>query len=398
MKKLLLALAFAGFCFTATNAQQREIPHVFRTNDEIYNRRTEIILPQVKGFNCYKADFHVHTSYSDGWLTPAARVAEAWGDGLDIMAITDHYENYRNFKKIFKVAAPFNEDGKPTKYTYPGKSGRAMLDFNAIHEEAVERRDKAGYNLLLIKGCEMARNSKILGHFNCLFVDDLNNLYNKDLSIAFDNVHAQGGLVIHNHPAYVRGTTDKSKEQAALYDAGKIDGIEVMNSRSFYPPIIRRCVEEKLFMVGGSDIHQETSRRFGSMGEYRTMTFVFAKELTEAAVKEALLKRRTLSYSCGYIVGEEHWLVEFLNAAVNCQLTSVDKKNEVRTFQLTNTSSLTYRMRHGKDAYELEPFKSVTITLGKDKESGKYLLPTFEVESMWHIDYQHPVIKIEIDK
>jgi hypothetical protein len=397
MKKLLLILVLAVLGLSSAEAQ-KEIPHVFRTNAEVYNRRTEIVLPQVKGFNIYKADLHIHTSYSDGHITPAGRVEEAWNDGLDIIAITDHYEVYRNVKKLFKVTAPYNADGKPTKYMSAHDAGAMMLDFNAIHDEAVEQRDKAGYEMLIIKGCEMARNSRTHGHFNCLFLKDINTLYDKDMSVAFDNVHAQGGLVIHNHPAYMRGTTDKSEFHEQVYGAGKIDGIEVANSLSFYPPIVRRCVEEKLFMLGGSDIHNESLRKFGSLGVYRTMTFIMAKELTEAAIKDALLKHRTIAYSGGYLIGEEKWLTEYLNAAIECRITNINEKADKRTFQLTNNTSITYRLRRGKLIYELEPFHSLTITLGKDKESGKFIEPEFQVDNMWHIDYQHPNIKIEVDK
>lgn len=397
MKRLFLLLA-ATFCVAGAEAQN-VIPEVHRSCKEAYNRRTEIVLPQVNGYNCYKADFHIHTTYSDGRMNPAGRVIEAWQDGLDIIAITDHYENYRNLKSFFKITAGFNEDGKPSTYVLPSKSNCIKMDFNGIHEEAVAQRDKAGYNMVIIKGCEMARNAKTHGHFNCLFLKDINTLYNKDLSIAFDNVHAQGGLVIHNHPAYVRGTTAKSEWHTEVYNAGKIDGIEVANGFSFYPPIVRRSVEEKLFMVGGSDEHGETIRKYGSCDVYRTMTLILAKELTEEAVKEALLKRRTITYTGGILIGEEKWLADYLNAAIDCRLLKVDAKSGERTFQFTNTTSITYNLTNGsKYVYELKPFQAVTVTFGKDKESGKYLAPTFTVENMWHIDYQHPTITIEIDK
>ena len=397
MKKILLILAFAGLC-TAVADAQKKIPHAHRTCNEAYNRRAEIVLPVVNGFNCYKADFHIHTCYSDGRITPAGRVHEAWSDGLDIIAITDHYEGYRNVKNFFKVTAGFNADGKPTKYSSAFDSNSMKMDFNAIHDEAVAQRDKSGYNLLIIKGCEMARNAKTHGHFNCLFLKDLNTLYNKDLAKAFDNVHAQGGLVVHNHPAYVRGTTDKSDFHEQVYSTGRIDGVEVANGYSFYPPIVRRCIEEKLFMLGCTDEHGETARKYGMVGVHRTMTFVLAKELTEKAVKDAIMKRRTIAYSAGSLIGEQKLLTDYLNAAVECRITKVDEKAGKRTFQLTNTTSITYRLRKGKLVYELEPFRSLLITLGKDKESGKYQLPRFTVDNMWHIDYQHPSIELEIDK
>ena len=39
--------------------------------------RNEIIIPNVGGYNVYKADLHTHTFHSDGDVSPALRV-EAW--------------------------------------------------------------------------------------------------------------------------------------------------------------------------------------------------------------------------------------------------------------------------------------------------------------------------------
>ncbi|MBQ2424816.1 MAG: histidinol-phosphatase, partial [Alistipes sp.] len=91
MKRFLtftLALATVGSVAVA----QKSIPHAVRIFNEATVRRTEIVIPQVKGFTCYKGDFHIHTSYSDGQVNPNGRVIEAWRDGLDVIAITDHYE------------------------------------------------------------------------------------------------------------------------------------------------------------------------------------------------------------------------------------------------------------------------------------------------------------------
>ena len=54
--------------------------------------RQEIVFPQVRGLQVIKADLHIHTIYSDGQVLPESRVWEAWGDGLDLMVITDHPE------------------------------------------------------------------------------------------------------------------------------------------------------------------------------------------------------------------------------------------------------------------------------------------------------------------
>jgi len=41
-------------------------------------------------FHVLRGDFHIHTPHSDGKLSPAERVTEAWRYGYDVIAITDH--------------------------------------------------------------------------------------------------------------------------------------------------------------------------------------------------------------------------------------------------------------------------------------------------------------------
>ena len=407
MRKFILICSIVGIAISSVNAQDK-IPHRVQSCPKMGSPRTEIILPQVNGYNIYKGDFHTHTMYSDGRVSPKGRVVEAWNDGLDILAITDHYEARSNESDIFKVLAPYNEDGKPTKRLYAApylkgeveKDPGVKADFNAIHQEAVSENNWAGYNLLLIKGCEFGRNTKDKGHYNALFVKDLNSLYSYNLEDSFRKVREQGGIVIHNHPSYGRpkGSTDKSEWDEMVYNEGLIKGVEVANGYNFYPRMVRRCIDEKLAMFGNTDEHSFTTYRFGSRDVFRTMTLVFAKELTEEAVKEAILACRTLVYSGGCVIGEEQLLGDFLNASILCHLTKENKKKGERTYTFTNISSIPYKLRQGRTVHELEPFKTVTISFGKDKNSGKLLAPQFRVENMWHIDYKHPTIKIKVDK
>lgn len=403
---VFFTLISIGVATTIAQSAQDKVPHRVQTCPKVCSERTEIILPQVNGYNIYKGDFHTHTMYSDARVSPKGRVMEAWCDGLDILAITDHYEARENEKNLLKVLAPYNEDGKPKKSLYAapyvtpkdGIDPGVKADFNAIHQEAVSENKWAGYNLLLIKGCEFGRNTKDKGHYNALFVKDLNTLYSYNLEESFRKVREQGGIVIHNHPSYRRpkGSTDKSEWDEMVYSEGLIKGVEVANGYNFYPRMVRRCIEEKLAMFGNTDEHCFTSYRFGSRDVYRTMTLIFAKECTEEAIKEAILNQRTLVYSGGCVIGEEQLLSDFLNASIECQLVRVDKKKGERTYTFTNMSSIPYRLRKGKTIHELESFKTVTITFGKDKNE-KLMEPKFRIENMWHIDYKHPTIDIKVD-
>ena len=386
-----LALATIGSVAVA----QTSIPHAVRVFNEVTPRRTEIVLPQVKGFNCYKGDFHIHTSYSDGRVNPAGRVVEAWKDGLDVIAITDHYEGRSGERNFFKVIAPYGAD---IKYQSANKAKAVKADFNAIHQEAVATVEKYGYPMLLIKGCEMARGAETHGHFNALFLEDINGLYDPDLEVALRKVKDQGGIVIHNHPAWRRKTSDKTEFHERVYSQGLVDGVEVVNGYTFYPHIVRRCIDENLTMFANTDEHSLTSHRYSDAANHRTMTLIFAKELTEKSIKDAIRKRRTIAYSGGSLIGEESWLVELLNASVDCRLVRVDKKNNEHLYMLTNQSSITYRLRRGKTIYELEPFKPVMVSFGKDKEGVEAAKPLFTADNLWIADYKHPKVTIEVDK
>ena len=47
-----------------------------RHTGRIAAQRAEFILPEVNGYNVYKADLHTHSVYSDGDCTPEFRVRE----------------------------------------------------------------------------------------------------------------------------------------------------------------------------------------------------------------------------------------------------------------------------------------------------------------------------------
>lgn len=114
-------------------------------------RRHHIHLPDLPGYKTLKCDLHTHTIFSDGRLWPDVRVEEAWRDGLDAIALTDHI-NYKSpiIRKYLKCE-----------------------DENAAYNEALFIARQLG--VTLIKGAEI-NMSKDIGHFNVLFMDDLNEI------------------------------------------------------------------------------------------------------------------------------------------------------------------------------------------------------------------------------
>ena len=62
--------------------------------------RRELRIPDIMGYKTLKCDFHMHTVFSDGLVWPTVRVDEAWQEGLDAIAITDHIEYQPHQKDI----------------------------------------------------------------------------------------------------------------------------------------------------------------------------------------------------------------------------------------------------------------------------------------------------------
>ena len=410
MKKLFLILAVALFAVSTAMAQVVHQPTVGKTGIRLYNHppyRTEIILPQVKGYNIYKGDFHVHTIYSDGEVTPRERVREAWYDGLDIIALTDHLELRSYEKFMLKAHAPYNPDGKPYEYIRGGAGNKKdhttpiYCDLDATYEEAVQYAKNEEIPVMVVRGTEIWRNPATIGEYNAFFLKDITDVAKPDIFESLREARRQGAIIIHNHPGWRRKTMDKSEIQEKIYAEKLVDGIEVIGGTgpTLYPQMIDRCVNEELTIFSNTDTHRTSAQYYPRGGEiFRSMTFILAKECTEKAIKDALLKRRTIGYAANHLIGEQMWLEEFLNAAVDCKVVAVNEKKEHRAFQLTNHCSVPFILRRGKTIYTLNPFQSLRVNFGKDKKTGKFNNPKFTVDNMWTVGDKHPALTIEIDK
>lgn len=402
MKKFnILAILLVALLLLPTIASaQKKIPHSRRMYN-LVEKRTEIILPQVNGYNCYKADLHNHSIYSDGDRKPHLIVVEAWNDGMDIVAITDHLEARSYERRMLKALAGYNDDGKPRRYSHAGAVKKkkdntgVKSDLNLAFREA-ERAAGPGRTypeLLVIKGVEIGREPTQMGHFNALFLKDINAVYDLDVMESFRKVKEQGGILIHNHPAYRRKTTDKSEWQQGVYDAKWFDGVEVVNGSNFYPKMVRRCLEENLIMIGATDSHRPTTAMYQRLGFFRTHTIILAKENTEEAIKEALLARRTMCYCGGNVIGEEKMLLDLFHASVEIENLGVRKirGNKACSFRLTNNSSIKYTIRRGGLVWHLEPFTSLTLPVYEQKGEMRF---TYSILNMWHVDEKHPTFTL----
>ena len=394
MKRFYLLLALV--CFTFANVVAQKNPDTFALGKNT-SKRVEMILPQVNGYNIYKADLHSHTAFSDGSLMPKARVLEAYNDGLDILAITDHLEYRTNEQTFLDYMKGYHKGGTPKAknnliHREAADKDGILVDLNVPNISAQHYGKR--YGVLVIPGVEISRHPDQYGHFNALFIKDANKIYDPVVEKSFRKAKAQGALIMHNHPGWRRSTTDRNEWHQMVYQEGLIDGIEIINGRGSWPKLLNRCAEENLFVGAGSDSHTTTFYR----DHFRTCTLIFAKECTEEAIKEAIVERRTLAYGVDNVMGDAKLLADLFNASVVAKVISVSESGE-KTISVTNTSSIPYHIRKGKKngmGLVLEPFSTGTIKVAADKSPYYYVL------NMWCADKStsaacNPRVLIEMD-
>jgi len=151
-----------GLVFSAQNL------HAARARDEVK-------IPDIPGYVTLKCDFHLHTVFSDGRVWPTIRAEEAWQEGLDAFAITDHIEGQR-----------YGDDVKK--------------DLNRSYELAQSAAKNSG--LMVIRGAEITRPMPP-GHLNAIFLKDVRPLDTKEWEDAIKVANEQKAFVFWNHPGWI---------------------------------------------------------------------------------------------------------------------------------------------------------------------------------------------------
>jgi 3',5'-nucleoside bisphosphate phosphatase len=359
---VLFILITAHLGLFAQNVNKQNFPEKKNFN------RVEMALPQVDGYTVLRCDFHTHTVFSDGLVWPTYRVGEAWAQGLDVLAITDHIE-YRPFKE------------------YVGG------DLNTSYELALPVARE--YGIMLIRGTEVTRKQGVIGHFNALFIQDANAIDKSDPEEALQTAYDQGAFIMYNHPAWALDTCLLTEFQQDMIDKGLVRGIEVFNNDEFYPRALSWSRDRKLTVFASSDVHGTISDDFGVHGSaaartpFRPMTLVFVKEKTQEGVREALDNRRTLAYFYGNVAGEEPWLKSLFLASV--RLEKISEKGKSAFYKMTNLSGIQYKFTIGGTPYMLDAGSSISVTVPvTQREVVMHIL------NMHYYEGIHPVVSMAL--
>ncbi|MDR0795259.1 MAG: PHP domain-containing protein [Tannerella sp.] len=369
MKKLFFFLTFLFFLAATTSYAQKFVYDINRTeyhDDMLFESVRRIIrLPVVNGLLSVKCDFHIHTVFSDGDAWPTARVKEAWQDGLDAIAITDH------------------TSAAPSKRNVTGGP-------NASYEIAKPEADRRG--LLLIQGTEITRSKEEGGHLNAIFITDAEKTLDVPTEDAVRAAVKQGAYIIWNHPGWAIDTCMMFDVNRRLIETGDIHAVEVFNEAEWYPRALSWSRDLKLAPTAATDIHYLTNSFYRLSGDViRPMTIVLAREKTQEAIKQALFERRTIAFYHGMLAGDARLMTDFFFASVQIKKisTTYDRdRNATYHYLLSNPYDVPYviQLESNPKKITLHPNSEVSFSLPaeiKEVKANLLNLHTYEYETLW---------------
>ena len=301
---------------------------------------TPISIPNIGEYKVLKCDFHNHTLLSaDGSVSPVNRITEAVENGLDALAITDHFGYVRS------SAIP---EATETKF------------FDKVRTVA------SNNNLTFILGSEMntTKEAYPIIHTNALFLKDKNDIKeiydlvaNNDSNVSTPQkaadvfieqmrlAKAKGYFTHLNHPWFMQ-PDDKfviTPTLQRLFDEKLIDGIEIVNAsirEEVDNDAFALCLEKGLTIIGNMDCHDLIFTYINNFHiAHRGMTLVFARDNTAAAIREALDAGRTIAVSNFKFYGRPDNIEALVRGTIIAQ---IDHKANV--LSLRNLSGLPYRI------------------------------------------------------
>jgi hypothetical protein len=276
--------------------------------------RDPLPVPDVLGFRTLKCDFHMHSVFSDGEVWPATRVTEAWRDGLDAIAITDHVGHH-----------PHRAD--------------VSTDLRRVFEVARPEAERLG--VILIPGVEVMEGNT---HFNALFVTDAMGFGSMKLLPALRAAAAQHAFAFWNHPGW-KEIPRWSELVDTAHRESLLQGVELVNGLTYYPEVFPIAREKNLTILANSDVHGPIQTEYAE--RTRPITLVLARTRDAAGIRQALDAGRTAAWVNGQVWGSAEILGALWNGSVELERSRLilGKPGRSATLPVRNRSAIPFEIR-----------------------------------------------------
>lgn len=222
----------------------------------------------------YKANFHTHTTESDGNRTPDTVIADYSDKGYSILALTDH-DNMTTHETTWPWTTWISEVPNPI-YT----------DVNGMETSALYPTLGGSDGLLAVRGNEITRPDHIGSFFN-----DYGATSTTTEEVALQEIENRNGLAMMYHPGRYSRADSWYESLYNDYHYSPLIGMEVYNQGDRYPGDRARwdrvnalvMPDITIFGYSNDDMHKASHL-------FRNYQFMLMEGLTEAALSNAMFK------------------------------------------------------------------------------------------------------------
>lgn len=318
------------------------------------------------------SDLHIHSVFSDGAVWPTIRVDEAIRDSIDLISLTEHLEYQSHLSDI-----PHNNRNRSFQ----------------IAGGYVQNRP-----LAVVHGTEITKPMPP-GHFNAIFIKDANKFFDNnkeplDFKKAINEANEQEAFVFWNHPMWEANRSDGIAKLDPIHreviNKKLLHGIEVVNFDTFSEEAMQIALDNKLTMMGTSDVHILIDWDFNIKKEsyHRPITFIMSENRTIKSIRDALFNGDTFIWYRDLVIGKHKNLKQVIDN--NLKVVSKgygyrDRKVEILQIELINKSVAPISLNYIGDYTFHNDYKFIEI---QPKSSKTIYVKTKKVENKVNLEFE----------
>ena len=318
------------------------------------------------------SDLHIHSVFSDGAVWPTIRVDEAIRDSIDLISLTEHLEYQSHLSDI-----PHNNRNRSFQ----------------IAGGYVQNRP-----LAVVHGTEITKPMPP-GHFNAIFIKDANKFFDNnkeplDFRKAINEANEQEAFVFWNHPMWEANRSDGIAKLDPIHreviNKKLLHGIEVVNFDTFSEEAMQIALDNKLTMMGTSDVHILIDWDFNIEKEsyHRPITFIMSENRTIKSIRDALFNGDTFIWYRDLVIGKHKNLRQVIDN--NLKVVSKgygyrDRKVEILQLELINKSVAPINLNYIGDYTFHNDYKFIEI---QPKSSKTIYVKTKKVENKVNLEFE----------
>ncbi len=292
-------------------------------------------------FYVLRGDFHMHTTRSDGHLTPYDRVVETWAYGYDVMAITDHrnYEAYREALPVAEHIGMVLVRGMETGLD--AREHLVALNF----ADTYQTQDEHSW-------------SALPGGSTVYYQDQWQSIVEAGAYMIYAHPHVglQDEMLWGIQQGYLKGIEIKTDDSNSGW------GTVFSHGTDWYPFAFDWALEHNLAVFATTDVHHTRG------DTHLATTLVFAEEKSVEGVMEAVNAGRTVADFNGLYCGTEQHLEMLIHNLIEVYFvhpdtSSIVVKNSGPMNIEFNVEGIT------TESVELQPFGSVFVDIAGNQHS-----------------------------